>query len=97
MMLDIERGTRANAVAPGLGSGTGALLSGLVVQYPPAPTRLVYLVFIGIFAVQAIGLALLPERSGRRPGLRAALVPEFAVPRHLHRAFLAVAPVLFAV
>ncbi|GAB2961889.1 hypothetical protein GCM10017788_80380 [Amycolatopsis acidiphila] len=82
-MLDIdhERGTRANAVAPGLGSGIGALASGLIVQYLPAPTRLVYVVFIGVFVVQALGVALRPEPTGRRPGLRAALVPELSVPR----------------
>lgn len=99
MMLDVdrERGTRANAVAPGLGTGIGALCSGLIVQYLPAPTRLVYVVFIGVFVVQALGVALLPRTTGRRPGLRAALVPELMVPRHLRRALLAVAPVLFAV
>ncbi|MCA1217592.1 MFS transporter [Streptomyces sp. 8L] len=98
-MLDIdrERGTRANAVAPGLGSGVGALLSGLVVQYLPAPTHLVYLVFIGVFALQAAGVAVLPDTGGRAPGLRFSLVPELAVPRRLRGPLLAVAPVLFAV
>ncbi|MFE2376573.1 MFS transporter [Streptomyces sp. NPDC059398] len=98
-MLDIdrERGTRANAVAPGLGSGVGALLSGLVVQYLPAPTHLVYLVFIGVFALQAAGVAVLPDTGGRAPGLRSSLVPELAVPRRLRGPLLAVAPVLFAV
>lgn len=98
-MLDIdrERGTLANAAAPGLGSGAGALLSGLLVQYLPAPTRLIYAVLTGIFVVQAVGVALLPETVGRRPGLRSALLPELAVPRQLRGALLAVAPVLFAV
>ncbi|MFG3026584.1 MFS transporter [Streptomyces sp. NPDC048254] len=98
-MLDIdrERGTRANAVAPGLGSGVGALLSGLVVQYLPAPTHLVYLVFIGVFALQAAGVAVLPDTGGRAPGLRSSLVPELAVPQRLRGPLLAVAPVLFAV
>ncbi|WP_307865530.1 MFS transporter [Streptomyces montanisoli] len=100
-MLDIdrERGTRANAVAPSLGTGVGALLSGLVVQYLPAPTHLVYLVFVGVFALQAAGVAVLPlPGTGRRaPGLRASLVPELAVPRRLRGPLLAVAPVLFAV
>ncbi|MBO2463600.1 MFS transporter [Actinomadura violacea] len=98
-MLDIdrERGTRANAIAPGLGSGIGALSSGLIVQYLPAPTRLIYLVFIGVFLVQALGVALLPETIGRRPGLRAALLPDLAMPRHLRPLLFAVAPVLFAV
>ncbi|MFJ9033687.1 MFS transporter [Streptomyces sp. NPDC102274] len=98
-MLDIDRnrGTRANAIAPGLGTGVGALLSGLVVQYLPEPTHLVYLVFIGIFAVQAAGVAVLPETGVRAPGLRSSFVPELAVPRRLRGPLLAVAPVLFAV
>ncbi|MET7486757.1 MFS transporter [Streptomyces sp. NPDC005538] len=99
-MLDVHRehGTRANAAAPGLGSGIGALLSGVVVQYLPAPTRLVYLVFVGVFLLQALGVARrLPETTGRRPGLRMALVPRLSLPRRLRSPLLAVAPVLFAV
>ncbi|WP_078849909.1 MFS transporter [Streptomyces sp. NRRL F-5126] len=98
-MLDIdrERGTRANAVAPGLGTGVGALLSGLVVQYLPAPTHLVYLVFIGVFALQAAGVAVLPGMGSTATGPRASLVPRLAVPRRLRGPLLAVAPVLFAV
>ena len=42
-----------NAVAPGAGTATGALLSGLVVQFLPAPTHLVYVAAIAVFAVQA--------------------------------------------
>src|SRR6185369_6329559 len=54
-MLDFDRGrgTIANAVAPITGTATGALGAGLLVQFLPAPTRLVYLVLGGIFAVQA--------------------------------------------
>lgn len=99
-MLDVRRehGTRANAAAPGLGSGIGALLSGVVVQYLPAPTRLVYLVFVGIFLLQALGVVrLVPQAAGRRPGLRTALVPRLSVPRRLRGPLPAVAPVLFAV
>ncbi|WP_440556767.1 MFS transporter [Streptomyces sp. SCPE 10] len=98
-MLDIdrERGTRANTIAPGLGSGVGALVSGLVVQYLPAPTHLIYLVFIGVFALQAAGVAVLPDTGDRAPGLRSSLVPELAVPRHLRAPLLTVAPVIFAV
>src|SRR3984957_19199641 len=49
-MLDIDtgRGALANAMSPGLGSGSGALLSALFVQYLPAPTHLVYLALIGV-------------------------------------------------
>ncbi|XVQ07219.1 MFS transporter [Spirillospora sp. CA-255316] len=101
-MLDVDRrrGTRANAAAPGMGTGVGALLSGLVVQYLPAPTRLVYLLLIGTFVVQAIGVVLLPETVTRRRGRRvavSALAPELAMPRRLRGPMFAVAPVLFAV
>jgi MFS family permease len=98
-MLDIDRvrGTRANTAAPGMGTGVGALLSGLVVQYLPAPTHLIYVILIGVFAVQAAGIALMPETVGRKPGLRAALVPELALPRGLRGPVFAAAPALFAV
>ena len=46
--IDTERGALANAMSPGLGSGSGAMLSALLVQYLPAPTHLVYLALIGV-------------------------------------------------
>ncbi|MFF4750578.1 MFS transporter [Streptomyces sp. NPDC002514] len=99
VMVDIDRrrGTTANAAAPGFGTGTGALLSGLLVQYAPAPTRLVYLVLVGVFVVQAFGVFLMPETVTRKPGARAALVPEFTVPAGLRGPVVAAAPILFAV
>ena len=82
-MLDIdrERGALANALSPGIGTGSGALLSALFVQYLPAPTHLVYLVLIGVITVQAAGVALLRETvtPGRVPA--AVLVPEVRLPR----------------
>jgi MFS family permease len=98
-MLDVDRarGTLANAAAPGMGTGLGALASGVIVQFLPAPTHLVYLLLIAVFAAQAAGVALMPETVGRAPGLRASLVPELAVPRRLRGPVLAAAPALFAV
>jgi hypothetical protein len=97
-MLDIEteRGALANAMSPGLGSGSGALLSALLVRYLPAPTHLVYLVLIGVIAVQAAGVALLRETvtAGRVPA--GALVPEVRLPRSVRGPVLAAAPVVFA-
>ncbi|MFF0516901.1 hypothetical protein [Streptomyces sp. NPDC004250] len=40
---DRLRGALANSIAPGVGTGTGALLSGALVQYAPAPAQLVLL------------------------------------------------------
>ncbi|MFE2070898.1 MFS transporter [Streptomyces sp. NPDC059467] len=98
-MMDINRsrGTVANAFAPGLGTATGALLSGLVVQYLPAPTHTVYLGLLGVFAVQAVALALIDETVTKQPGALASLVPEIRLPRTVRGAALAAAPVVFAV
>ena len=62
-MLDVdrERGALANALSPGLGTGSGALISALFVQFLPAPTHLIYFALIGVFAAQAIGVVLLRE------------------------------------
>ncbi|WP_225102345.1 MFS transporter [Streptomyces sp. CoH27] len=98
-MLDVDRrrGTLANAVVPGVGTGMGALLSGSLVQYAPAPTHLVYLVLIGVFVVQGAAVICMPETVGRTPGVRAALRPELTVPSNLRGPVLAAAPILFAV
>ncbi|RPE45412.1 putative MFS family arabinose efflux permease [Streptomyces sp. Ag109_O5-1] len=98
-MMDINRsrGTVANAFAPGLGTATGALLSGLVVQYLPAPTHTIYLGLLGVFAVQAVALALIDETVTKQPGALASLVPEIRLPRPVRGAALAAAPVVFAV
>jgi predicted MFS family arabinose efflux permease len=98
-MLDIdrERGTIANAVAPGIGTATGALVSGLFVQYLPAPTHLVYLVLLGVFVMQGVAVLFMRETVTPAPGAVASLVPEIALPRQLRRAALAAMPVLFAV
>src|ERR1700722_12837821 len=98
-MLDIdrERGALANAMSPGIGSGSGALLSALFVQYLPAPTHLIYLALIGVIGLQAAGVALLRETVTRGRVPAAALVPELRLPRSVRGPVLAAAPVLFAV
>jgi MFS family permease len=95
--IDRERGTLANALAPGLGTGTGAIASALLVQYLPAPTHLVYLAIIAVLAAQAGGVALLREtvRPGR-PGL-AVLVPDVRLPASVRGPMLAATPVVLAV
>ncbi|MFF0537193.1 MFS transporter [Streptomyces coelicoflavus] len=97
-MLDVDRhrGAVTNAAAPGIGTGSGALLSGVLVQYAPAPTHLVYLLLAGVFAVQGAAVLRMPETARRTPGARAALVPRMAVPSGLWGTVLAAAPILFA-
>ena len=98
-MLDVdrERGALANALSPGLGTGSGALVSALFVQFLPAPTHLIYFALIGVFAAQAIGVALLRETVTPVPVTRAVFVPEVRLPRAVRGPVLAAAPVLFAV
>jgi Major Facilitator Superfamily len=98
-MLDVdrERGALANALSPGLGTGSGALISALFVQFLPAPTHLIYFALIGVFAAQAVGVALLRETVTPVPVTRAVFVPEVRLPRAVRGPVLAAAPVLFAV
>ena len=67
-MLDLDRakGTLANAIAPSTGTAIGGLLSGVFVEYLPAPTSLVYLVLLAIVVVQGVG-RLWPRRAGDAP------------------------------
>jgi MFS family permease len=98
-MLDLDRakGTVANAVTPMTGTATGALLSGALVQYLPAPTHLVYFVLLGVFALQALGVARMRETSAREAGALASLRPQLGVPAAARGPLLKVLPVLIAV
>jgi predicted MFS family arabinose efflux permease len=98
-MLDMDRelGTFANAVAPGMGSASGAILSALAVRYLPDPTHLIYLALIGVLAVQAMAIAAMRETVSRAPGALASLRPEITLPRALRAPVLTAVPVLFAV
>jgi predicted MFS family arabinose efflux permease len=98
-MLDIDpvRGAVANATAPGLGSGGGALLSAFAVQWLPAPTHLVYLALAAVLVVQGFGVIFLPETSPRAPRALRSLIPQLEIPVQTRRPLLAAAPVLFAV
>jgi MFS family permease len=92
--LDRDRGTVANGVGPVLGTATGSLLSGLLVQFLPAPTKLVYLVLAAVFAVQALGVYAMHESVTPRPGALASMRPRLHVPAHARAAVLLAAPAL---
>ena len=98
-MLDLNKakGTIANAVAPVTGTASGALGSGLIVQYLPQPTHLVYMVLLGVFVLQGLGVALMPETSTPSPGALASIRPRFALPPQTRRPLLLAVPALVAV
>ncbi|MFK0119428.1 MFS transporter [Streptomyces sp. NPDC090994] len=84
------------SVAPLAGLALGALGSGVLVEFGPAPTRLVYAVLLGVMAVAALVTAVLPETSPRRPGAVASLRPRAALPAHLRADIVPVVPVMIA-
>ncbi|SCF34862.1 Predicted arabinose efflux permease, MFS family [Micromonospora purpureochromogenes] len=98
-MLDINpaRGTLANSIAPGVGTGTGALLSALLIQFFPAPTRLVYVVLFVVLLIQGIGVVLMGETVTPMRGALQSLRPEIRLPRAVRAPVLVVAPVVFSV
>jgi len=102
-MLDVDRvrGSVANGTAPGAGTAIGALLSGVVVQFLPAPVHTIYLLVIALLLLQAVGVLRMAETSPRLPGAaaraRASLVPEIRLPRAVRPRMFVAAPVVFAV
>ena len=98
-MLDMDRelGTFANAVAPGMGTASGAIASALAVRFLPDPAHLIYLALIGVLVVQAAAIAAMRESASRAPGALASLRPEITLPRALRAPVLTAMPVLFAV
>ncbi len=97
-LLDLDRakGTVANAVAPMVGTATGGLVSGVMVQFLPAPTHLVYLAMLGVFTLQGVGVLLMSETSATSPGALASLRPQLRLPASLRRPVLSAAPLLIA-
>lgn len=97
-MLDLDRakGTIANAVGPMIGTAAGSIGSAVLVQFLPAPTRVVYVVLFAVFVLQALGVLLMAEPSVRRPGALASLRPQFALPADVRAPLLKAAPALIA-
>jgi predicted MFS family arabinose efflux permease len=93
-LVDLHPGRGAVANATGAMSGTA---SGALVQLLPAPTKLIYLVLLVLFLLQAVGVWAIAETSPRVPGIRRALRPTIAVPPRVREALLIAAPSLIAV
>ena len=91
------RGPVANAAGAMSGTASGALGSALLVQFLPSPTRLVYLVLLGAFLIQAIGVVMIAESSARKPGALQSLRPTIAVPTRVRSTLAIAAPSLIAV
>ncbi|MDG4821411.1 MFS transporter [Asanoa sp. WMMD1127] len=89
-------GAIVGAVAPPVGLGVGALLTGVAVEHSGNPTRLAFVVLAGLTVASIALVARSPETVARRPGARRSLVPHVRVPPRIRPEFAAVTPVLVA-
>jgi MFS family permease len=89
-------GSLINSAGATGGLGVGAVGTGLLVQYAPHPTRLVFAILSATFVALALGTALLPETVGRQPGVGAALRPRVSVPATARQSFARAVPTMAA-
>ncbi|MGK5112659.1 MULTISPECIES: MFS transporter [unclassified Geodermatophilus] len=82
------------AGAPMIGLTVGALASGALAEYGPAPRTLVYLLAAGLLAGCAVLVAVAPETVAGTPGAAASLRPQVRIPPGARR-FLPVAGATF--
>ena len=94
--LDKARGTIANAIAPLVGTASGSIAAGIMVQYLPAPTQAVYLVLGAIFVAQGVGILFMGELTAPRSGALASLKPQFSLPAAVRGPLLVAVPALVA-
>jgi MFS family permease len=80
-----------------LGLAAGGLGTSVLVQYGPAPARLVWWLLLGVSLVAAAAVLAMPETAPGRPGVLASLRPRVAVPRQARGTFAVALPCLIAV
>jgi predicted MFS family arabinose efflux permease len=87
-------GSLVNSAAATGGLGLGAAATGVLIQYGPHPTRLVFAILTALFLALALATTVLPETVQRTTGVRAALRPRVAVPTTARRAFAHAVPTM---
>lgn len=93
---DPRRGSLVAGIALLTGLGAGALGSGLLVEYAPNPTDLVFWILIGVYAGAFSLMPFLPDETSRVPGWQRSLKPQVGVPAVARSPFAASAPSLIA-
>src|SRR5882757_1427752 len=79
-----------------LGLAAGGLGTSALVQYGPAPTRLIWWLLLGVSLAAAVAVPAMPETVSGRPGVLASLRPRVAVPRQARATFATALPCLIA-
>ncbi|HUR87264.1 MAG TPA: MFS transporter [Solirubrobacteraceae bacterium] len=101
-LLDLQPAARprlgalVGVAAPLTGLAGGALGAGLLVQYGPAPMRLIFWLLVGLFVLAIAVAAAVPETVRRNGPWAHALRPRIAVPVQMRVAFVATIPCLMA-
>lgn len=85
-----------NSSAPTIGLATGALGSSLLVQYAPAPLRLVYWILLAMCILGIASTLGIREPGQRRDGALASLKPKAGIPAAARRTFITGLPCLIA-
>lgn len=78
------------------GLAAGGLGTSALIQYGPAPTRLVWWLLFGVSLAAAVAVLAMPETVSGRPGVLASLRPRVAVPRQARGTFAMALPCLIA-
>ncbi len=89
-------GALTGVAAPMAGLATGALVTGLLVDYAPGPTGLIFWLMLGVFVLGVLVAVALPETVVKRPGWRASMRPRLGVPPHVRGPFVAALPTMAA-
>jgi MFS family permease len=100
-LIDLQRPGSQRAplvisVFASLGLALGGLVTSALVQYAPAPTRLIWWALLAVFATGIVAAAAMAEPGSRRPGVLASLRPRVAVPRQARKTFAAAVPCIVA-
>jgi Major Facilitator Superfamily len=85
-----------NSAAPTFGLAAGAIVSSALVQYGPAPLRLIYWVILAGLLGGLVLVAAMDETGGRQPGAVASLRPNARVPAGARPTFVKLLPSLIA-
>jgi MFS family permease len=89
-------GALVNSSAPTIGLGVGALATSALVQYAPAPTRLIYWLLLVALLAAALAVAVMPEPGQRRGGALATMRPRVGIPTDARGTFAVTLPCLIA-
>ena len=93
---DPRLGALLGVIAPLVGLALGALSAGVLVEYGPEPTRLVYWLLLGLFALAVLFALTIPETVRTDGEWLGSLRPSVAVPDAIRPAFVAAIPCMAA-